>query len=125
MKKIIVILVFCLISIPIMADAAISNSIVKIYVVRSNFDYQNPWQMRGQSSGTGSGCIIDGNRILTSAHVVSNSTLIQVRRAGEASRYTAKVYSISHISDLAILIVDDLSFFENSEALEIGELPQL
>jgi S1-C subfamily serine protease len=79
----------------------------------------------GQSSGTGSGSIIDGNRILTSAHVVSNSTFIQVRKAGEARRYTARVYSLSHISDLAILKVDDQSFFENSQPLEIGELPHI
>ena len=124
-KKTVFILALLIVGIPLMAEVTISNSIVKIDVVRSNFDYLNPWQMRGQSSGTGSGCIIDGNRILTSAHVVNNSTFIQVRRAGVAKRYTARVYSISHISDLAILIVDDLSFFENSEALQIGELPHI
>ena len=130
MKKFIFIPLLLFISIPLMAlasspDAAISNSIVKIYTVRSNYDYDNPWQMRGQASGTGSGCIIDENRILTNAHVVRNSTLIQVRKAGEAKRYTARVYSISHISDLAILVLDDLSFFENSEALKIGELSHI
>ena len=130
MKKIIFLMVLILISIPLMAlasapDAAISNSIVKIYTVRSNFDYRNPWQMSGQSSGTGSGCIIDGNKILTNAHVVRNSTLLQVRKAGEAKRYTARVYSIAHVSDLAILEVDDQSFFENSEPLKIGALPNI
>ena len=89
MKKIIFLMVLISISIPLMAlasapDAAISNSIVKIYTVRSNYDYDNPWQMKGQSSGTGSGCIIDGNKSLTNAHVVRNSTLLQVRKAGEA-----------------------------------------
>lgn len=113
------------ISEPLMAETVINNSIVRIYTVRSNYDYRNPWQRLGQSSGTGSGSIIDENRILTSAHVVSNSTFIQVRKAGEARRHTARVYSIAHISDLAILKVDDLSFFENSEPLQIGELPRI
>ena len=125
MKKFFCILAFLFIIIPAMADDAVGNSIVKIYTVSSNYDYWNPWQMKGQSSGTGSGCIIDDNRILTSAHVVKNGTFIQVRKAGEAKRYTAKVFSISHISDLAILVVDDTSFFENSQALKIGELPRI
>ncbi|MCL2411316.1 MAG: serine protease [Treponema sp.] len=125
MKKIIYIFVFMLVTIPLIADININNSIVRIYTVRSNYSYVNPWQRTGQSSGTGSGSIIDGNRILTNAHVVRNATFIQVRKAGEARRYTARVASISHISDLAVLEVEELSFFENSTPLQIGELPHV
>jgi len=125
MKKFIFILTFMIISTSLMADVNISSSIVRIYNVRNNYDYRNPWQMTGQSSGTGSGCIIDGNRILTNAHVISNSTFVQVRKAGEARRYTARVYAISHLSDLAVLIVEDQSFFENSQPLKIGDLPHV
>ena len=125
MKKIIYILIALLINIPLTAEIAINKSIVKIYTVTNNYNYDNPWQMGGQSNGTGSGCIIDGNRILTNAHVISNNTFIQIKKAGEAKKYTARVDSISHESDLAILKVDDQSFFKNSQALKIGELPQV
>jgi len=81
--------------------------------------------MGGQSNGTGSGCIIDGQRILTNAHVISNNTFIQVKKAGEATKYTAHVDSISHESDLAILKVDDPSFFKDSQPIKIGELPEV
>lgn len=107
------------------AQTPITKSVVKIYVVTSSYNYDNPWQMGGQSNGTGSGCIIDGNRILTNAHVISNSTFIQVKKAGEATKYTAHVDSISHESDLAILRVDDPAFFKDSQPIKIGELPEV
>ncbi|HRX48680.1 MAG TPA: trypsin-like serine protease, partial [Spirochaetota bacterium] len=71
------------------AQTPISKSVVKIYTVSDSYSYDNPWQTTGQSKGTGSGCIIEGKRILTNAHVISNSTFIQVKKAGEAKRYTA------------------------------------
>jgi len=126
LKKLFIVLSVFFIYIPILpAQTPITKSVVKIYVVTSSYNYDNPWQMGGQSNGTGSGCIIDGNRILTNAHVVSNNTFIQVKKAGEATKYTAHVDSISHESDLAILKVDDPSFFKNSLPIKIGELPEV
>ncbi len=107
------------------AESLISNSVVKIYIVSSTYSYDNPWQMAGQSKSTGSGCIIEGNRILTNAHVISNSTFIQVKKAGEADKYIARILAVSHESDLAILTVDNPDFFKNSAAIKIGELPQV
>jgi len=53
----------------------VRNSMVKIYCVQNEPDYDNPWQMRGSETFSGSGCVIEGNRILTNAHVVSDHTL--------------------------------------------------
>jgi len=49
-----------------------------------------------QESFGGSGCIIKGNRILTNAHVVADSTFIQVKRVGMANKYTAEVEIVAH-----------------------------
>lgn len=103
----------------------IKDSIVKIYVVYNQHDYYNPWQMYGPGMRSGSGCIIDGNRILTSAHVVADKTFIQVKRADEAKKYIASVKVVAHESDLAILSVTDESFFLGIEPLKIGDLPRL
>lgn len=104
--------------------ADIKDAIVKIFVIQNSPDYYNPWSMRGSQSGTGSGCIISGRRILTNGHVVGDQTFIQVRRHGQARKYTARVLSVSHEADLALLTVDDPEFFEGVEPLEFGELPQ-
>lgn len=101
------------------------DSIVKIYCVQNQPDYDNPWDMHGPEQFSGSGCVIEGNRILTNAHVVSDHTFIQVRLHGESQKYPAKVAAISHEADLALLTVEDASFFSGIKPIKFGELPEI
>lgn len=101
----------------------IKNSIVKIYTQSIRPYYSDPWTMNSPNSKSGSGCIIYGNRIITNAHVVSDHTLILVRKYGEAKRYKATLEFISHDVDLAILNVDDASFYEGTVPLKLDDLP--
>jgi S1-C subfamily serine protease len=105
------------------AGRDIKEAIVKIFTVANMPDYWNPWGMRGTTSGTGSGAIIKGRKILTNAHVVGNQTFIQVRRFGDARRYPARVIAAAHEVDLALLTVEDDAFWADVEGLEFGELP--
>lgn len=100
-----------------------AEAIVKIYTYHDVPDYQNPWSRRGTFATTGSGCIISGKRILSNAHVVSDATFVQVRRHGTARRYPARILSVSHATDVALLTVDDPEFFKGVEPLEFGDLP--
>ncbi|MFA4889167.1 MAG: trypsin-like peptidase domain-containing protein [Candidatus Omnitrophota bacterium] len=102
-----------------------TDSVVKIFVTYNSIDYLNPWQSRGVSEISGSGCIIQGNRVLTNAHVVNHSTFIQVRRESSQKKYIAKVETVGNDCDLAILRVEDPEFFNGVSPLEIGELPNL
>lgn len=104
------------------AQTNTTRSIVKIYTVYSRYSYYSPWQMQSQSSGGGSGCVINGNRILTNAHVVGDCKFIQVKRAGVVKKYTAEVEIVAHECDLAILKVRDKTFFSGIKPLEIGVL---
>lgn len=102
----------------------IKTSIVKIFTVSNKPSFRQPWTSLVKQF-TGSGCIIEGNRILTNAHVVTDSTYVEVLKNGEVKRYEAEVLSISHDSDLALITVKDKSFFENTISLPIGKLPNL
>ena len=104
------------------AKTEVKDAVVKIYTVFNCYNYHEPWQKWGQKSFHGSGCIIEGNRILTNAHVVSDQTFIQVRRAGKAKKYTARIETIAHECDLAILTVADNSFFAGVKPVEVGDL---
>lgn len=104
------------------ASAQIEDAIVKIYVAYKKYDYFEPWNVSVNRS-VGSGVVIDGQRILTNAHVVANRTFIEVRRYGETKRYEARVEVVSHQSDLALLTIDDPAFFAGITPLEFGELP--
>ncbi len=114
-----------IIALPAPAHGSIKSAIVKIYAVYNEYDYDQPWQMAGQQRLTGSGCVISGKRILTNAHVVADGTFIQVRRAGQAKKYTAEVQIVAHECELAILTVADDSFFAGVEPLKIGDLPEV
>ena len=104
---------------------SIQNSIVKIMATHNHPDYRSPWQRKGINSVTGSGVIIGGKRVLTNAHVVADQTLVEVQREGYGSTYTAEVEFVCHSCDLAILQIEDETFFEDAVALEIDGLPQL
>ena len=107
------------------AEQDIRDSIVKIYCVSNSPDYDNPWDRQGPEKFYGSGCVIAGNRILTNAHVVSDHTFIQVQLHGQPIKYNAQVLFVSHEADLALLTVEDQSFFSSVKALKMGELPQV
>jgi S1-C subfamily serine protease len=102
----------------------VKEATVKIYTVSNSPDYSNPWRMLEMDSVGGSGAVIENNRILTCAHVISDHTFIQVQSYGEVKRFNARVVSVSHEVDLAILTVDEEEFFSDIIPLKIGELPK-
>ncbi len=107
------------------SDADIRNAVVKIYTVSSEPYYFNPWMTLPASSVNGSGSVIQGNMILTNAHVVANHTFIEVWKYGDSKRYNARILYTSHESDLALLTVDDKEFYSGVKPLELGDLPDI
>ena len=120
---------FLAIAIPCMGSASLDHlrqSVVKIHITTQREDFQQPWQAGSTGSGNGSGYILPGKRILTNAHVVSDTRFIEVQREGDTRRYPATVAFAAHDCDLAILEVADPRFFENSRSLPLGStLPGL
>lgn len=88
-------------------------------------DYRSPWDAGRIEGGIGTGFVISGKRILTNAHVVSNARFITITREGVTHPYIAHVRFIAHDCDLAILSVDDESFFEGTQELSIGGVPKI
>ena len=110
-------MIFVCLTTGLFAASLPSKSIVKITSSISLPNYQYPWQNGKIQEFGGSGAIIAGQMILTSAHVVSDSKLIQVSKENGSKKYTAHIKYISHQADLALLEVKDKSFFEGTEAL--------
>ena len=99
------------------------KSVVQIINYAQGPNWVEPWRFSRVASGLGSGFVIEGNRIMTNAHVVSWSKQLVVHRYQDPKPYRATVEFIGHDCDLAILKVEDEAFFEGIEALQIGELP--
>ncbi|WP_444910748.1 S1C family serine protease [Microbulbifer sp. TRSA005] len=103
----------------------LKRSIIKIYTTAAAPDYFNPWALLNPKQLSGSGAVIRNKQILTNAHVVANGSFIQVQRHGDAKKFRARVKFVSHDADLALLTVDDDSFFKDTRPLTLGTLPDL
>jgi len=101
------------------------DPVIKIYAVQTCPNYFLPWQMKPSSEMTGSGFAIEGRQIITNAHVVAGSTHVSVRKFGSPKKFTADIRAIGHDCDLAVLTVEDTSFWENLSPLTFGDLPHL
>jgi S1-C subfamily serine protease len=107
------------------AQEDMKKAMVKIYTVVKEPNFNTPWNMYGIESVTGSGCVIEGNRIITNAHLVSDHTFIQVRLYGHPDKHTARVVAVAHEVDLALLTVDNPDFFDNTPFVPLADLPEI
>ena len=103
----------------------IRKSLVRITTTSQEPDYKVPWNPGTMSVGVGAGFVIDGERIMTNAHVVSNARFIVVEKEDDPQRYPANVQFIGHDCDLAVLRVLDKGFFQNTRPLTPGGIPAI
>lgn len=97
------------------------HSIVKIHTTIQSDDFSLPWQASRPSQGSGTGFVVGERRILTNAHVVSNARFIEVQKNGDPRRFVARVRFAGHDCDLAVLEVDDASFFDNTRPVAFAD----
>lgn len=95
----------------------IGNSIVQVFATRRDPDFTKPWTKQSPREMTGSGVIVEGKRILTNAHVVTYASQIQVQANHAGDKVAASVVAIAPEIDLALLKLDDETFFESRPAL--------
>jgi len=105
--------------------APIAESLVRIEAASQEPNYKTPWSPGTVVSGVGAGFVIDGDRIMTNAHVVSNARFLTVSKEGDPKPYTARVLHVAHDCDLALLKVDKAEFFNGTSPLEFGGLPEI
>jgi S1-C subfamily serine protease len=103
----------------------LDKSVVLIRSVRQSFNYLTPWKQEQPEHGIASGFVIDGNRILTNAHIVSNARYIEVQKENVAKRFLAAVAFAGHDCDLAVLSVADPAFFDDTIPLDFAALPKV
>jgi S1-C subfamily serine protease len=103
----------------------ISKSLIRIEATSQEPNYKTPWSPGDVSSGVGAGFVVDGKRIMTNAHVVSNARFLTISKEGDPNPYLAKVLDIAHDCDLALLSVENPAFFKGTAPLEFGGIPEI
>jgi S1-C subfamily serine protease len=96
----------------------IGNSVVKIFATLRYPDIAKPWAKQAPSEISGSGMVIEGKRILTNAHMVLYASEIQVQSSQSGDRVSATVVGVAPGIDLAVLKLDDESFFNTHPPLQ-------
>ncbi len=108
------------------AQDEIRDLVVKIHAIHQAPDLLRPWTKNSPQHVKGSGVVIDGRRILTNAHVVKYASQIYVQPNQSASHIPARVEAMTPGMDLAVLKLDDESFFDKRGSIPFAtELPRV
>src|SRR6266849_5033042 len=97
---------------------AVENSVVKVFSTMRYPDTWKPWTKLAASQSTGSGVVIEGKRILSNAHVVLYASQVQVQANQAGHKIPATVEAVAPGIDLAVLKLEDESFFETHPPLQ-------
>ena len=102
------------------------NAVVKVFATMRYPDLFRPWTKQPPSEVTASGVMIEGKRILTNAHVVLYTSQVQIQANQAGDKISATVTAVAPDIDLAVLKLDDESFFNTRPPLpRASTLPQI
>jgi S1-C subfamily serine protease len=108
------------------AEAKIRDSVVKITTTMRLPDLTKPWTKHSPAEASGTGVVIEGKRILTNAHVVTYASQIFVEGNQSSDKLPAEVVAVSPSIDLAVLKLEDESFFDKRTPMPRTEaLPEV
>ena len=111
---------------PLAQPSKLTNAVVKIFSTSREPDPFRPWTKQAPRDMTGSGVVIEGNRILTNAHVVSYASQVQIQAHQAGQKFSATVVAIAPGIDLAVLKLEDESFFRTHAPLpRAKKLPRI
>ncbi|MBV8635672.1 MAG: serine protease, partial [Burkholderiaceae bacterium] len=97
-------------------SAQVESAVVKIFTTLRAPDPFRPWSKAQPQEISGTGVVIEGNRILTNAHVVGYASQIQVQAKEGGDKIPATVVAIARGIDLAVIKLDEDSFFATHKA---------
>lgn len=97
--------------------------IVSIRVTSQSFDAILPWNKNSEDSVQGNGAVLEGQRLVTTADLVKNANLLEVRKFGRYPDYPARAILIDYDLNLALLEVDDPEFWQGLQPLPLADRP--
>jgi S1-C subfamily serine protease len=100
--------------------------VVKVFSTVRRPDPYKPWTKESPSDVTGTGVVIEGKRILTNAHVVEYASRIEIQANQAGDKISATVAAFAPGIDLALLKLDDETFFDTHPPLpRASTLPEI
>jgi len=101
---------------------SVESTVVKIFSTMRYPDPFRPWTKQAPHEVTGTGVVIEGKRILTNAHVALYASQVQVQANQSGDKLSANVEFVAPGIDLAVLKLEDESFFATHAPLKRAQL---
>jgi S1-C subfamily serine protease len=99
-------------SVPVEEVPDVANAVVKVFSTMRYPDVLRPWSKQQPTEVSGTGVVIDNKRILTNAHVVLYASQVQIQANQAGDKIAATVEFVAPGIDLAVLKLEDQSFFD-------------
>jgi hypothetical protein len=101
------------------ANAALRAAVVSVRVTGQDWNWRAPWEKQAPWTRTVTGLVVPGQRILASSTAFGNPLLVEAQKLGSEERSVAKVQLVDHEGPLALIAVDDPSFWEGLAPLPL------
>jgi hypothetical protein len=99
-------------------------SLVEIEVTKKSYDYTTPWNVRNRQISK-NGVVVEDEMILTTADGLSGQYLCRIKKGGLSKQFTARVDWVDYYSNIALLRVEDETFWDGMQAVTlIDSIPQ-
>jgi len=96
---------------------------VSVRVTNQAFDQMLPWNKNTERNIRGNAVVVEGNRLLTTADLVRNATLLEVRKFGRYPDFIARAVLVDYDLNLALLEVKEPEFWRGLRPLPIASKP--
>jgi hypothetical protein len=97
--------------------------VVSLRVTHQPVDAATPWNKRTEQTLRGNALVVGGGLLLTTADLVKNATLIEVRKLGRYPDFQALRVLVDYELDLALLSVADPDFWDGLVPLRLSTDP--
>ena len=101
----------------------VASGMVSIRVTNQSFDQILPWNKNAERVIRGNAVVVEGNRLLTTADLVRNANLLEVRKFGRYPDFIARAVLVDYELNLALLEVDAPEFWRGLRPLPIASKP--
>lgn len=106
-------------------EARIERAVVRILNHSQRGDWYTPWNPGPAYQSAGSGFVVEGGRVMTNAHVVSDARMLLLYLHGDPTPHEARVVAIGHDCDLALVEPVEPGVLDGLPAMRFGGLPAM
>lgn len=99
---------------------SMQKQIIKLDVVQKIYDTQQPWRINTKETSRNA-LVLSNQKLITTAEFLSDSTLLRVQKEGKGNKFEAKIAWISYPLNLALITVEDSSFWKGLQEATLSE----